>query len=349
MEINPTISIIVPCYNIENKISKCLDSVLSQSYTNFEVICINDASTDNTLDILNKFQKSDDRIRVIDLKKNGGLANGRRIGIIEALGDYIAFVDGDDWIRRDYIQKLYEVQSISKCDVVICESHKQAFKHISFKRNLVDASLRGKLIKGAMLNDISINFFGHSLFPLSAWGKLYKKNLFNIEIMPTIDVFFQEDILLNLYIYKNINSIKFIDYPGYYYRVGGGSSSASRKYLDDMKSVYKIKKSFLINKEFEHVNAMNYILIELKNCLYIYFQRRLRYALNHDDVVNEADQELHDELYEDFNYLNGEYSSLKNNFDYSVIRDKDVNSFLNLAGQRGGIKNKIKTFVKKFL
>ena len=349
MEINPAISIIVPCYNIENKISKCLDSVLSQSYTNFEVICINDASTDNTLDILNKFQKEDDRIRVIDLKKNGGLANGRRIGIIEALGDYIAFIDGDDWIRRDYIQKLYEIQSISKCDVVICESHKQVFKHISVKRNLVNTSLRGKLIEGEMLNDISINFFGHSLFPLSTWGKLYKRKLFNIEKIPKIDVFFQEDILLNLYIYKYINSIKFIDYPGYYYRVGGGSSSASRRYLDDMKSVYKIKKSFLINKKYEHVNAMNYILIELKNCLYIYFQRRLKFALNYDEVLNEAYQELHDELYEDFNNFNGEYSSLKNNFDYSVIRDKDVNSFLKLAGQRGGIKNGIKTFIKKFL
>lgn len=131
MESNPLISIIVPCYNIENKVSKCIESLIEQNYKKIEVICINDASTDNTLEILNSFQECDGRIRVINLAQNGGLANGRRVGVKEAFGEFIAFVDGDDWVKRDYIQTLYRAQRQSNCDVVICENYRQSFKHVS--------------------------------------------------------------------------------------------------------------------------------------------------------------------------------------------------------------------------
>lgn len=349
MESNPLISIIVPCYNIENKVSKCIESLIEQNYKKIEVICINDASTDNTLEILNSFQECDGRIRVINLAQNGGLANGRRVGVKEAFGEFIAFVDGDDWVKRDYIQTLYRAQRQSNCDVVICENYRQSFKHVSVVRSGTKKQLKGKLITGEGLKKISLNFFGYSLYPLSAWGKLYRKKLFNLDQMPTIDVFFQEDILMNLYIFKNISSIQFINYPGYYYRIGGGTANTTRRYIDDMKSVYKIKRSFLVDKKFEHENAMNYILIELKNCLYIYFSRRQKSAANIEDVKQEAKYELNDDLYNDFNDFDGDYLSLNNELEYTVIRDKDVDTFLSIANQQDGLIAKLKSLIKKFL
>ena len=91
------ISVIVPVYNVENYLGKCLDSLINQTYKDIEIICINDGSTDNSLNILREYEQMDSRIIIID-QKNGGLSNARNIGLKEAAGEYIMFVDSDDWI-----------------------------------------------------------------------------------------------------------------------------------------------------------------------------------------------------------------------------------------------------------
>lgn len=100
----PKISIIVPIYNVENYLGRCLDSILAQEYEDFEIIAINDGSTDNSLTILQEYAEKDNRISIID-KINNGVSSARNVGLSQARGEYIGFVDPDDWIEPQMYKK----------------------------------------------------------------------------------------------------------------------------------------------------------------------------------------------------------------------------------------------------
>ena len=105
---NPIISIIVPVYNVEEYLQRCIDSILNQRFKDFELILINDGSTDNSLKICKEYSLSDSRVKVIN-KENGGLSSARNAGINIAKGKYIGFVDSDDWINEEMYQTLYNL------------------------------------------------------------------------------------------------------------------------------------------------------------------------------------------------------------------------------------------------
>lgn len=111
------ISIIVPCYNAEKYIGRCLESLIKQTYTNIEIICIDDKSTDDSLTICEKFVKKDSRIRLIRRRHNRGLSSTRNLGICEAQGEYVAFVDADDWVASDYLATLYRLLIAYQADM----------------------------------------------------------------------------------------------------------------------------------------------------------------------------------------------------------------------------------------
>lgn len=103
--VNPEISIIIPVYNPGKFINKCLNSIIHQTFKNIEILCIDDGSTDNSLNILKEFQKNDKRIRIFS-QENLGAAASRNLGIENSKGNYILFVDADDWIEEDMCEKL---------------------------------------------------------------------------------------------------------------------------------------------------------------------------------------------------------------------------------------------------
>ena len=115
----PIVSVLVPVYNVEKYLERCLDSILSQTLSDIEVICVNDGSTDNSADILEKYRLSDSRVKVIT-KENGGLPSARNAGLDAASGTYVGFVDSDDYIEPDMYRKLVEASKKDGADVVIC-------------------------------------------------------------------------------------------------------------------------------------------------------------------------------------------------------------------------------------
>nr|MCR4662874.1 glycosyltransferase [Endomicrobiaceae bacterium] len=102
----PKVSVIVPVYNVEQYLRQCLDSIINQTFKDFECICVNDGSTDNSLTILQEYSKKDNRIKIIN-QKNSGSSVSRNNGIKQALGQYVSFVDADDWITDNYLEILY--------------------------------------------------------------------------------------------------------------------------------------------------------------------------------------------------------------------------------------------------
>ena len=118
---NDLVSIIVPIYNEEKYLGHCLESLLDQSYENLEIICVNDGSTDNSLEILNEYSKRDFRVKLF-VQPNQGLSISRNNGLSKANGEYVLFVDCDDWIERDTIKLLYENAQMNDSEVVLYNS-----------------------------------------------------------------------------------------------------------------------------------------------------------------------------------------------------------------------------------
>ena len=119
---NPKISVIVPVYNVEKYVKVCLDTILDQTFSDIEIICVNDGSTDNSRKILSEYEKKDSRIKIVD-KENGGLSSARNAGLKVAKGEYISFIDSDDWVDKTMLEKLYKSMTEFNTDITICAVH----------------------------------------------------------------------------------------------------------------------------------------------------------------------------------------------------------------------------------
>ncbi|AMK15420.1 glycosyltransferase [Methanobrevibacter olleyae] len=137
----PKISIVIPVYNVENYLEKCLNSVINQTLANIEIICINDGSTDNSLKILNQFANKDNRIKVFSFE-NAGLGPSRNRGIDRANGEYVAFLDSDDWLNLTFCEEIYKSASKNKADIVLFnaveEYNDYKRKRIYFSKKIIN-------------------------------------------------------------------------------------------------------------------------------------------------------------------------------------------------------------------
>ena len=174
-------SIIVPVYNVEKYLDKCLASILEQTYNDFECIIIDDGSPDNSNIIIDKYVKLDQRFKVIH-QKNMGLSAARNAGLDIAKGDYIVFVDSDDYIANDYLEKFAAKIASTNAEIVVC-GLTEVFK--DYEKSIVFEDESTEVIKQNILADV---------WPSYAWNKCYKKSLFANIRFPVGKIF--EDILI---------------------------------------------------------------------------------------------------------------------------------------------------------
>ena len=166
------ISVIIPVYNVEEYLQECINSIINQTYKNLEIIIVNDGSTDNSLNICNEYQKIDERIKVFT-QKNGGLSAARNTGIINATGDYILFVDSDDWLELSAVEIMTNLLKEKMADIVIT-----GFNNYSKKKKtpkFYEESEKYKVFASVLYNR-GINH--------SACAKLYKKKLWDVFKFP---------------------------------------------------------------------------------------------------------------------------------------------------------------------
>ncbi|WP_279006226.1 glycosyltransferase family 2 protein [Thomasclavelia cocleata] len=184
------ISIIIPVYNVELYLDKCLQSVVNQTYRNIEIILIDDGASDNSGIICDRWQKKDSRIKVIH-KTNGGLSSARNVGIEHANGEYLMFIDSDDIVSDELCRILIEMMKNNDADISICNA-----KHIF--DDVVSFKSTGKLHFYNRNNAICELWYQKSFLP-SAWGKLYKRELFK-NIRFTEGIIFEDiDIMHELF------------------------------------------------------------------------------------------------------------------------------------------------------
>lgn len=223
-------SIIVPVYNVRDYIGKCLDSIIKQTYDNFEIIVVNDGSSDDSQSIIDEYIKKDKRIKSYK-KANGGLSDARNYGLKYITGDYLLFIDSDDYIREKLLERLNEVLSAKQVDLVRfeCDLYDEQGKMIASNKGVnycdmqVDDSIEElvirKYVENAWLYCYNVNFWKKNNFKY-AKGKIH------------------EDFGLTPVILYCANTISSIDYSGYCYLIRAGSITNSKNYEKIKKGVY---------------------------------------------------------------------------------------------------------------
>ena len=213
----PEISIIVPVYKVEKYIYRCIDSILAQTFTNFECILIDDGSPENCPVICDEYASKDSRILVIH-QKNTGVSAARNAGLNMARGEWIGFVDSDDWIEPDALELLYKKQQETDADIVL-GGFNNVYSWGKIKYNYPEIPYGILPIEYFLINDIKC-----------IWGNLYRKLLFNDYIVPQISI--GEDVIINTQIYIKIklDKLKIINDIVYNYDRNSNGITNQKKY-----------------------------------------------------------------------------------------------------------------------
>lgn len=236
----PLISVIIPVYNVEKYIQKCIESVIKQTYENLEIILVDDGSLDKCGIICDYYKDIDSRIKVIH-KKNGGLSDARNVGIDIANGEYIMFLDSDDYISIDICEYLYNLISTYKAEISICGFYE------AYEDKIIEPIYKDKLLIMDGKEGIK-EILKEKNFNTSAWAKLYKSSLFKDIRFPYGKI--SEDLFTIYRIFDRSSKIVFGYEPKYYYVQSPNSimrSSFNLKKLDTLEALSQIK-IFIKNK-----------------------------------------------------------------------------------------------------
>lgn len=240
MKTNPLISIIVPIYNVEAYLEKCIESILAQDYTPLEIILVNDGATDGSGEICDKYAKQYENITALH-KKNGGLSSARNAGMEIMQGEYISFIDSDDYIAPDMISTLYADLTQNNADIS-CTSAYNVYPN----KTIANSNLNSLLILSKQ-EALDCFLFNNYLTPC-AWGKLYKRELWNNIKFPEGRLF--EDQLTTYKVIDLAQKVVFNPSPKYFYlkREGSiGHSSFNEKTYDLYKAINE-EYDFIVGK-----------------------------------------------------------------------------------------------------
>lgn len=254
------ISAIIPVYNVEDYIDKCIESLLLQSLDNFEILLIDDGSTDNSGMICDSYANKYENIKVFH-KENGGLSSARNYGLEKAKGEFISFIDSDDWIHKDMYLELYNAAIKNKADIAQCRYLKVFNEDIEINTNINR--------KIEVFNNIAaLNNFYNDKYKetVVCWNKIYRKKLFN-DIKFPVGKIHEDEFTTHKLIYK-AKKIVYLKDELYYYRQREGSIMRSGFNIKELSLLEAFKEQSIfmknINNEELYYRSLNRYLIGLR-------------------------------------------------------------------------------------
>ena len=266
---NKLISVIIPVYNVDKYLSQCIESVLRQTFLNLEILLIDDGSTDGSGNICDQYAMKDNRIQVVH-KINGGVSSARNVGLELANGEFIAFIDGDDFVSENYIESLYRNLKENNSDMAFCEYAYYKNGFVKFAQNISLEKIRVDKQSKEFISFFKRFISNKNTLMGRCWGGLYKKEIIS-SIRFNSEIKIAEDLLFVLQAILNAEFLSFISEKLYFYRVN--NQSALRTY----------KKSYLQNQVllYDNIRQIYNFMSDIK-LLKIYGCR-----LCYDCLVNE--------------------------------------------------------------
>mgnify|MGYP002706908692 CR=1 FL=1 len=281
---NPLISIIIPVYNAEKFLKRCIDSTLKQTYKNIEIICVNDGSKDKSLEILKGYAKEDDRIVIVD-KENAGVSVARNDAIRVAKGEYVAFLDSDDWLENDAIETLYNCMIEEKVDIV----RANYYRNYQYNENLINENL-GELknrkinTKDELFPSLVIDKVLDGKMITSSCLLLVKKEKVMQTSLFKTDIVLSEDTIFYLELFELVDSIYFLDKPIYHYYCNNKSCTNYNKNFErnafNLVKVSNYISNIIENSKYnivdgkERINA--YIANNISNYFFVMYKDKLK-------------------------------------------------------------------------
>ena len=261
------ISVIIPVYNVEDYLSRCLDSVIAQTFGDIEIICINDGSTDNSLNILEQYALLDSRITVINMPEHKGQSAARNIGIEKCGGKYILFVDSDDCISSVAAEELYKFAERETADVVIFD---YAQGDLNYSEYDLMHCQNENLLTPDCFNHKSIDDDLYKYIPVTVWSKLYRTDLIKNNKIYFTEGICYEDVPFWADVFTSADNIKILQMPLYYYNIKSKSSVMTKKgkvvfdVFKAYKNVIKIFKTKKCYKKYQHTINLLMVMDMLK-------------------------------------------------------------------------------------
>ncbi|RCW42735.1 glycosyltransferase family 2 protein [Paenibacillus prosopidis] len=269
---NPKVSIIVPIFNMEHYLDRCMESLLGQSLTDIEIIAVNDGSNDSSLSILEEYAQKDSRLKIIN-KENGGVSAARNEGVKAARGQYIGFVDPDDWVNSSMYEAMYQAVVQEDADIVMCTYIREFGTHSkektfelphkqTYRRDDVQAKMLRRLVgplKEELANPEYLDAWG------TVWSKLYRAELLkdnHLKFMDLNVIGSNEDTLFNIHAFYYAKSFIFLNRPYYHYwRANEASITSTHNPMlaEKFDKLYSSILSFITEKQLpnEYKTALN--------------------------------------------------------------------------------------------
>ena len=304
------ISVIVPVYNVEKYLSKCIQSIINQTYKNLEIILIDDGSQDNSSKFCDEYSLKDSRISVIH-KKNGGLSSARNVGLSNAHGDYITFIDSDDWIDQNMISTLFNIINQEKSDISICNYFLAYNEEIQIQKDKIEIKNFSNIEALKKLYDEKLK-----IVMTIACCKLFKREFFNNINFP--DGRIHEDEFTTYKLLYKAEKISYTNKKFYYYRQRKDSimnSAFNKKKLD---IIYALEERIKFIKE--SVNDMELYNLVVKGYYTAILRRYYLYSKSYPNEKKEL-KELKKRARET-------YKKNKNSFDWNLKLRLIYTSFL---------------------
>ena len=263
---NPLVSIIVPIYKVEPYLRRCLDSIVNQTYTNLEIILVDDGSPDGCPQICDEYAAKDKRIVVIH-KENGGLSDARNAGLDICKGEYISFVDSDDWVANVYIEILSKSITESKADIAICNFIKTSQ---NYDLNIFNYQESQATILQPNQAIAKLWQSGEDAIFVTAWGKLFKTELYKAIRFPKGKI--HEDEYTSYKVLHAAKTISFIDIPLYNY-FQRQDSIMGKAHPNSIKLLRSQVEKYIFFKKKKEFDILNLLLGNLCwNLLYALYQ-----------------------------------------------------------------------------
>lgn len=307
------ISIIIPIYNAAKHLTDCFESIRNQTFQDYEVVLVEDASTDNSLTICQEYTYNDKRWKILRKVLNEGVEKARLDGLQIAQGKYVFFIDADDWLdHANVLNLLYQKAEETQADYVETGVQRVFNRHKWIKKKR-ESLITGLIENPELFKAYYHSFFGKQMLSVNIWGKLYRKSTIDKVQPQSWGLSMGEDLAFNIQLFPFLERIYIMESIGYNYRYGGMTCGYNPHLYPDLRKLYLQKEKLI--EQYHYTQALDSTRIEMTNVLHSDILQEICYHKRSEaEICNRIQQQLKDPIWEKVLQIQAPTSEMNQSF-----------------------------------